>query len=66
MLDLGKASLYLGMSIEREKSSIRLSQAQYIQTVLERLKMHETNSVSTPPDPKVCLLKRRDSVDDDE
>jgi hypothetical protein len=65
MYDLGEASLYLGMSIEREdeKRSILLSQSHYVQTVLERFKMHEANPVSTPLDPKVRLAKR---IDDDE
>jgi len=60
--DLGEALLYLGMSIEREqeKRFILLGQSHYVQTVLERFKMHESNPVSTPVDPKICLVKRSD------
>jgi len=63
MHDLGEASLYLGMSIEREqeKRSILLSQSHYVQTVLDRFKMHEANPVSTPMDPKIRLVKRSDN-----
>jgi len=64
MHDLGEALLYLGMSIEgeQEKRSILLSQSHYVQTVLERFKMHEANPVSTPMDPKIRLVKAQTTM----
>jgi hypothetical protein len=46
--DLGEAKLFLGQAIECDEKWIRVSQAQYVENVLQRFNMGECKSVSTP------------------
>lgn len=55
--DLGPTNFLLGIQITRDRPnrSIALSQPQYIDDMLERYKMTESNPVSTPMDPGLRL-----------
>ncbi|KAF7367080.1 Integrase catalytic domain-containing protein [Mycena sanguinolenta] len=55
--DLGPTKWLLGVEIERDRESRKLSmsQRQYILDVLERASMTDCNPVTTPMDPKVQL-----------
>ena len=61
MHDLGTASDYLGMVIERDTSTgtIAIHQHAYIQSILEKFRMEEAKPVATPIAMK--LHKRRES-----
>lgn len=50
MMDMGKASSFLGMHIDQniEKGTIVLSQSKYLEKVLERFNMHDCKPKSTP------------------
>jgi hypothetical protein len=50
MKDLGAAKKILGMRITRDKKNHKLiwSQGEYIEKVLERLRMKNANAISTP------------------
>ncbi|SJL14967.1 uncharacterized protein ARMOST_18444 [Armillaria ostoyae] len=55
--DLGPTSYLLGVEIQRDRSSrtLTICQRQYILNVLERARMSDCNSVSTPLDPHLKL-----------
>ena len=59
MKDLGKLHYCLGISVTLDESSqtIRLNQSRYLVKILEKYGLTEANSVSTPADPNVKLLK---------
>ena len=59
MKDLGKLHYCLGTSVTLDESSqtIRLNQSRYLVKILEKYGLTEANSVSTPADPNVKLLK---------
>ena len=59
MKDLGKLHYCLGISVTLDKSSqtVRLNQSHYLVKILEKYGLKEANSVSTPADPNVKLLK---------
>jgi hypothetical protein len=46
--DLGAAKFFLGQEIMRHKEGIRVSQGQYVKTLLRRFDMEECKPVSTP------------------
>lgn len=48
MTDLKDIKLFLGIKVERSKDKISLDQSAYIRTILEKFKMIDCNSVSTP------------------
>ena len=54
---LGEPSLLLGMKISQNKELkiITLSQTHYINKILERVGLQDTNSVATPIDPGINL-----------
>ena len=54
---LGEPSLLLGMKISQNKKLkiITLSQTHYIDKILERVRLQDTNSVATPIDPGINL-----------
>ena len=54
---LGEPSLLLGMKISRNKELkiIALSQTHYINKILERVRLEDANSVTTPIDPGINL-----------
>ena len=56
---LGKLHYCLGISVTLDESSqtIRLNQSRYLVKILEKYGLTEANSVSTPADPNVKLLK---------
>lgn len=59
MKDLGTASYCLGIKIERDrvKGSISLNQTQYIENMLRKYNMHDSNPVTTPLDQNQVLSK---------
>jgi len=52
---MGKPSLLLGIKISRTHRQIALSQTHYINKIIERLGLQDTNPVYTPIDPNVDL-----------
>ena len=64
MTDLGQAHMYLGMQITRDRKSrtINLDQQKYIHIILDRFKMLDCNSVSTPMETGLSLVKRTDKA----
>ena len=62
MTDMGKAHIYLGMQITRDRlqNTIYLDQQKYIKVVLERFNMADCNAVSTPMETGLKLSKRDD------
>jgi Reverse transcriptase (RNA-dependent DNA polymerase) len=61
LCDLGAASFFLGVLLEREhsKCQIHLSQCQYILDVLEQYGFTGIKPVTTPLNPSHCLTKAR-------
>ena len=59
--ELGETSSLLGVYIQRNRSKrcLTLSQAQYVEDVLERFKLGSMHPVSTPLDPGVRLSKEQ-------
>jgi hypothetical protein len=55
MSDLGEASSYLGVEIQRQSSGIFVSQQGYIQKLLTKFNMQRCNSTNVPIDPKIQL-----------
>lgn len=62
--DLGPAKLILGMNIDRDriKNSIKLSNKNYISSMLKKFQMDNANSVGTPLETGIKLKK--DSIDE--
>ena len=46
--DLGEASYFLGMEIQKDNGVVRLSQSKYIKDILRKLNMHNCKAVTTP------------------
>ena len=61
MKDLGRLNYCLGIVVTHEDGVVKLSQRPYLQGLLTRFKMSDTNPVRTPSDPNVVLVKE-DSV----
>jgi len=57
MSDLGPATKFLGLEIDRDEDGITLSQQAYIEMILRRFDMHEVNGISTPMNPNVRLYE---------
>lgn len=57
MKDLGKASSFLGIHLERSDDCIYISQEKYIRDLLQKFNMNECNPVSTPMDINEKLSK---------
>ena len=57
MKDLGKIHYCLGINIDLGENSISLNPTQYIQRLLEKYGLSEANSVATPMDLNVKLVK---------
>ena len=62
MKDLGVARKFLGMEIEYDKDgSIKIHQEQYIQSLLSKHGMRDCNSVTTPLDTSIKLVRTTDA-----
>ena len=57
MKDLGEIRYCLGVNFEIDENGINLSQKQYLLRLLEKYGLSEANTVSTPMDPNVKLVK---------
>ena len=57
MKDLGEVRYCLGVNFEVDENGINLSQKQYLLRLLEKYGLSEANTVSTPMDPDVKLVK---------
>lgn len=57
MKDMGDLRYCLGINIECSDSTTKLQQTSYIESVLKRFNMENANSVSTPSDVSVKLVK---------
>ena len=57
MTDLGELKTFLGLEIEQDRSrrTLHLSQAKYIQKILEHHNLQACNPVNTPADPHIRL-----------
>lgn len=55
--DIGEATKYLGLEIQRSTSGIYLHQRAFINELLVQYKMEECNAVKTPLDPGIKLTK---------
>ena len=55
--DMGQLRYYLGINFELTEQGISLCQKQYLIKLLERYKLTEANTVTTPMDPNVKLVK---------
>jgi hypothetical protein len=54
--DLGEAEYFLGVKIERESSTVKLAQASYVKSVLDRFGMLECRPAQTPMSDPVSLV----------
>ena len=68
MSDMGPAHMYLGMQITRDRTArtILVDQEKYIQIILKRFNMLDCNSVSTPMETNLKLIKRTDKATSDQ
>ena len=57
MKDMGQLCYCLGINFELTEQGISLCQKQYLIKLLERYKLTEANTVTTPMDPNVKLVK---------
>ena len=57
MKDMGQLRYCLGINFELTKQGISLCQKQYLLKLLEKYKLSEANTVTTPMDPNVKLVK---------
>ena len=57
MKDMGELRYCLGVNFELDENGIKLSQKQYLLRLLEKYGLSEANTVSTPMDPNVKLVK---------
>lgn len=55
MKDLGEASNILGIRMQRDATTIKLDQRRYIEDILKRFNMGDSNPVKTPADPNQKL-----------
>ena len=65
---MGPIKWFLGMAVTQDWAchTITLSQATYIDTVLQRFNMEDSYTVSTPLDPNVVLNKSMSPKSDEE
>ena len=56
VMDLGKPSKIVRIEITRTEDSITISQKKYIEHILSKEGMEQSNAVSTPLDPNVLLM----------
>ena len=57
MKDMGQLRYCLGINFEVTKQGISLCQKQYLLRILEKYRLSEVNTVTTPMDPNVKLVK---------
>ena len=57
MKDMGHLCYCLGINFEVTKQGISLCQKQYLLRILEKYRLSEINTVTTPMDPNVKLVK---------
>ena len=57
MKDMGQLHYCLGINFEVTKQGISLCQKQYLLRILEKYRLSEVNTVTTPMDPNVKLVK---------
>ena len=57
MKDLGLADVILGIKITRHSEGIILSQAHYVEKILDRFKNYSSGTTKTPVDPNLHLTK---------
>ena len=57
MKDLGELHYCLGINVTIHKDSITLCQNQYIERLLDKYGLTDANTVSTPMDPNVKLVR---------
>jgi Reverse transcriptase (RNA-dependent DNA polymerase) len=62
--DLGKAEYFLGVKIERESSTVKLTQTLYIKSVLDRFGMLECKPTQTPMTDPVSLMMKQPRTED--
>ena len=60
--DLGTISRFLGIDFVFEKDEISMSQARYIEKLLERFNMHNCKAKLTPCDPNINNICRYYSI----
>lgn len=67
MTDVGEVDTFLGMHIQRNKSSgtIAMSQAQYLKRVLEKFGMSDCRGITTPLETNLDLRKVESGLDPD-
>ena len=67
MVDLGTCGSYLGLQIQRDRSTktLKISQTAYIQRILLRFRMNQANPVATPIDPTVTILPAEGTPNED-
>ncbi|KAJ0586508.1 putative RNA-directed DNA polymerase [Helianthus annuus] len=66
MTDMGKLHYFLGMEVSYENGNITLSQRKYMRSLLEKYRMTQCNSVSTPREYGIKLSKEDPDVFADE
>lgn len=66
-ITLGSGKYYVGMEISRDRKAgtITISQASYIDKVVNKFNMGESNRISTPADVSTILTKSQDDCDVD-
>jgi Reverse transcriptase (RNA-dependent DNA polymerase) len=57
--DLGEAEYFLGVNIERESSTVKLTQTSYVKSVLDRFGMLECKPAHTPMSDPVSLMIKK-------
>jgi hypothetical protein len=57
--DLGEAEYFLGVKIERESSTVKLTQTSYVKSVLDRFGMLDCKPAQTPMSDPVSLIIRQ-------
>ena len=65
MSDLGKLSYFLGMEFQMSKQGMVLHQKKYVNEILKRFRMDDSNPASSPVEPNLKLEKHgeEDKVD---
>jgi hypothetical protein len=57
--DLGEAEYFLGIKIEREMSTVKLTPTSYVKSVLDRFKVLECKPALTPMSNPVSLMTKQ-------
>jgi Reverse transcriptase (RNA-dependent DNA polymerase) len=63
--DLGEAEYLLGVKIERESSTVKLTQTSYIKSVLDRFGILECKPTQTPMTDPVPLMMKQSRTEDE-